>query len=54
VTRDMCAAKALAEELLDRVVATVTADRASWLATMMDAELHPQTVHPRASSAARS
>ena len=33
--RDIYAAKGFAGELLDRVVDTITADRQSWLATMM-------------------
>ena len=42
--RDIYAAKGFAGELLDRVVDTITADRQSWLATMMDEELHLQPV----------
>jgi VIT1/CCC1 family predicted Fe2+/Mn2+ transporter len=42
--RDIYAAKGFAGELLDRVVDTITADRESWLATMMDEELHLQPV----------
>ncbi len=42
--RDIYAAKGFAGELLDRVVDTITANRDSWLATMMDEELHLQPV----------
>jgi len=42
--RDIYAAKGFAGELLDRVVDTITANRESWLATMMDEELHLQPV----------
>ena len=42
--RDIYAAKGFAGELLDRVVDTITANRDSWLATMMDEELHLQVV----------
>jgi vacuolar iron transporter family protein len=38
------AAKGFRGELLERVVETITANRASWLATMMDEELHLQPV----------
>jgi vacuolar iron transporter family protein len=38
------AAKGFSGELLDRVVDTITANRTSWLATMMDEELHLQPV----------
>lgn len=42
--RDIYAAKGFAGELLDRVVDTITANRQSWLSTMMDEELHLQPV----------
>jgi vacuolar iron transporter family protein len=42
--RDIYAAKGFAGDLLDRVVDTITANRDSWLATMMDEELHLQPV----------
>ncbi len=42
--RDIYAAKGFAGDLLDRVVDTITANRESWLATMMDEELHLQPV----------
>jgi len=42
--RDIYAAKGFAGELLDRVVDTITANRESWLATMMDEERHLQPV----------
>jgi predicted membrane protein (TIGR00267 family) len=42
--RDIYAAKGFSGELLDRVVDTITASRESWLATMMDQELHLQPV----------
>jgi predicted membrane protein (TIGR00267 family) len=42
--RDIYAAKGFAGELLERVVDTITANRDSWLATMMDEELHLQPV----------
>jgi predicted membrane protein (TIGR00267 family) len=38
--RDIYAAKGFDGELLNRVVETITAKRAVWLATMMDEELH--------------
>ena len=41
---DIYAAKGFAGELLDRVVATITANREAWLSTMMDEELHLQPV----------
>jgi predicted membrane protein (TIGR00267 family) len=46
--RDIYAAKGFAGELLDRVVDTITANRESWLATMMDEELHLQPVQTQA------
>ncbi|HEX9526325.1 MAG TPA: VIT1/CCC1 transporter family protein [Streptosporangiaceae bacterium] len=42
--RDIYAAKGFAGELLERVVDTITANRESWLTTMMDEELHLQPV----------
>jgi vacuolar iron transporter family protein len=42
--RDIYAAKGFAGELLDKVVATITANREAWLGTMMDEELHLQPV----------
>jgi VIT1/CCC1 family predicted Fe2+/Mn2+ transporter len=42
--RDIYAAKGFSGELLDRVVDTITANRDSWLSTMMDEELHLQPV----------
>ena len=42
--RDIYAAKGFSGDLLDRVVATITANRQSWLSTMMDEELHLQPV----------
>jgi predicted membrane protein (TIGR00267 family) len=42
--RDIYAAKGFAGELLERVVETITANRQSWLSTMMDEELHLQPV----------
>jgi VIT1/CCC1 family predicted Fe2+/Mn2+ transporter len=42
--RDIYAAKGFSGQLLDRVVDTITAHRDSWLATMMDEELHLQPV----------
>jgi vacuolar iron transporter family protein len=41
---DIYAAKGFSGELLDRVVGTITANRETWLATMMDEELHLQPV----------
>ena len=46
--RDIYAAKGFGGELLERVVDTITAHRDSWLATMMDEELHLQPVQTRA------
>src|SRR5216684_484872 len=40
--RQIYATKGFSGELLDRVVDTITANRDSWLATMMDEELHLQ------------
>jgi vacuolar iron transporter family protein len=42
--RGIYAAKGFTGELLDRVVDTITANRESWLETMMDEELHLQPV----------
>jgi predicted membrane protein (TIGR00267 family) len=46
--RDIYAAKGFTGELLDRVVDTITSNRDSWLATMMDEELHLQPVEAAA------
>ena len=46
--RDIYAAKGFAGPLLDEVVSTITANRETWLATMMDEELHLQPVDNRA------
>ncbi|HLX34965.1 MAG TPA: VIT1/CCC1 transporter family protein [Candidatus Limnocylindrales bacterium] len=46
--RDIYAAKGFADPLLEDVVATITANRETWLATMMDEELHLQPVDNRA------
>lgn len=42
--REIYATKGFAGDLLERVVDTITANRDSWLATMMDEELHLQPV----------
>jgi vacuolar iron transporter family protein len=42
--RDIYAGKGFAGDLLDSVVDTITANRESWLSTMMDEELHLQPV----------
>ena len=42
--RDIYATKGFSGELLERVVDTITANPESWLATMMDEELHLQPV----------
>jgi predicted membrane protein (TIGR00267 family) len=42
--RDIYAAKGFSGELLEEVVDTITANRESWVATMMDEELHLQPV----------
>ena len=42
--RDIYASKGFTGELLERVVETITANRESWLSTMMDEELHLQPV----------
>jgi vacuolar iron transporter family protein len=42
--RNIYAAKGFTGELLDQVVATITANRETWLATMMDDELRLQPV----------
>ncbi|MGZ6378897.1 MAG: VIT1/CCC1 transporter family protein [Candidatus Limnocylindrales bacterium] len=46
--RDIYAAKGFTGPLLEEVVSTITADRETWLATMMDEELHLQPVDNRA------
>jgi predicted membrane protein (TIGR00267 family) len=45
--RDIYASKGFSGELLDRVVDTITANRETWLSTMMDEELHLQPVRAR-------
>jgi predicted membrane protein (TIGR00267 family) len=45
--RDIYAAKGFTGDLLDRVVDTITTNRETWLATMMDEELHLQPVQAR-------
>jgi predicted membrane protein (TIGR00267 family) len=42
--REIYASKGFTGELLDRVVDTITANRDTWLATMMDEELHLRPV----------
>jgi VIT1/CCC1 family predicted Fe2+/Mn2+ transporter len=42
--RGIYAAKGFSDELLDRVVDTITANRESWIGTIMDEELHLQPV----------
>src|SRR2546423_4791192 len=42
--REIYATKGFSGDLLDRVVETITANRDSWLSTMMDEELHLQPV----------
>jgi VIT1/CCC1 family predicted Fe2+/Mn2+ transporter len=42
--RDIYAAKGFTGDLLDRVVDTIVSNRESWLATMMDEELHLQPI----------
>jgi len=42
--RDIYAAKGFTGDLLDRVVDTIVSNRQSWLATMMDEELHLQPI----------
>jgi VIT1/CCC1 family predicted Fe2+/Mn2+ transporter len=42
--REIYATKGFSGEMLDRVVDTITANRDSWLSTMMDEELHLQPV----------
>jgi vacuolar iron transporter family protein len=42
--RDIYAAKGFSGQLLEEVVDTITANRETWLATMMDEELHLQPV----------
>ena len=46
--RELYAAKGFAGPLLEDVVSTITANRETWLATMMDEELHLQPVADRA------
>jgi predicted membrane protein (TIGR00267 family) len=46
--RDIYATKGFTGELLERVVDTISANRDSWLATMMDEELHLQPVQTSA------
>jgi predicted membrane protein (TIGR00267 family) len=46
--RDIYAAKGFSGPLLEDVVSTITANRETWLATMMDEELHLQPVANRA------
>jgi len=45
--REIYRAKGFSGELLDRVVQTITADRETWVATMMSEELHLQPVSTR-------
>jgi len=45
--RALYAAKGFGGELLDQIVETITADRAQWVQTMMDEELHLQPVETR-------
>jgi predicted membrane protein (TIGR00267 family) len=45
--RDIYASKGFTGELLEGVVDTITANRETWLATMMDEELHLQPVQSR-------
>jgi VIT1/CCC1 family predicted Fe2+/Mn2+ transporter len=45
--RDIYAAKGFSGNLLDSVVDTITANRETWLTTMMDEELHLQPVQSR-------
>src|ERR1700675_2098115 len=45
--RDIYASKGFSGELLDGVVDTITANRDTWLTTMMDEELHLQPVQSR-------
>ena len=45
--RDIYAAKGFSGKLLDDVVGTITANRDTWLTTMMDEELHLQPVESR-------
>jgi predicted membrane protein (TIGR00267 family) len=42
--RDIYAAKGFTGDLLERIVDTITANRETWLGTMMDEELHLQPV----------
>ena len=45
--RDIYAAKGFSGRLLEEIVDTITADRETWLRTMMDEELHLQPVETR-------
>ena len=45
--REIYRAKGFSGDLLDRVVETITADRETWVATMMSEELHLQPVSTR-------
>jgi VIT1/CCC1 family predicted Fe2+/Mn2+ transporter len=45
--RDIYASKGFSGEMLDAVVNTITANRDTWLTTMMDEELHLQPVQSR-------
>ena len=45
--REIYASKGFQGELLEQVVQTITANRDSWLSTMMDEELHLQPVEAR-------
>ncbi len=45
--RDIYAAKGFSGQLLEDVVVTITANRETWLTTMMDEELHLQPVQTR-------
>jgi predicted membrane protein (TIGR00267 family) len=45
--RDIYASKGFTGEMLDGVVETITANRETWLGTMMDEELHLQPVQSR-------
>jgi hypothetical protein len=47
VIRDIYAAKGFTGQLLDDVVETITANRDTWLTTMIDEELHLQPVESR-------
>jgi len=45
--RELYAAKGFSGDLLEQIVDTITADRAQWVQTMMDEELHLQPVETR-------